>query len=217
MSRCFGCLLALLTLAACATSNEQVSRGAPKDGTPGEGRAAVAAFAQICVPLDRAEVAQRATRYGFAPIRREALPPAAAASLPPATTPFLRPGTSTPMLFWNDAGRCELVGDGLPTAEVEAEFARLLATLGASPNLAVAAASPEQLATLPADGPARPRQAAVVTPRALVAGAQRTIVLSVAPEGPRGPVVSMAMQRFSPTADTVPTTPRELPKDPIRL
>jgi hypothetical protein len=195
--RAFAALALAAALGACAATGTRPGAGVAQEEGGGEARAAVIAFAQICSRLDRPAVLREAGRFGFAPVRREALPPEAAAAVASGTTFILvRPGPNSPMLFWDDTPQCQLIASGLAPADVEAEFGRFLTTLGDSPQLSVAMASPEQLAALPADGPARPRQAAVVMPRALVGDAQRSFVLSVAPQGPVGPVVAMSTRRI---------------------
>lgn len=212
--RAFAALALVAALGACATAGPEPAAGIAQEGGGAEARAAVIAFARICSRLDRAAVLTEAARFGFAPVGRDALPPDAAAAVASGTTFILvRPGPNSPMLFWDDTPQCQLVASGLAPADVEAEFGRFLATLGDSPQLSVAMASPEQLAALPAEGPARPRQAAVVMPRTLVSDAQRSFVLSVAPQGPVGPVVAMSTRRIggaggvSPAAQPEAKTP----------
>jgi hypothetical protein len=211
-------LAALLGATACA------SPGAPKSAASGdantatsEARAAVAAFSRICGRLESGEIARRAASFGFMSLRRELLPPEATASLRPGTLVFIRPGEGTPMLFWHETRQCQLVMAGLATGEVEAEFTRMLASLAASSNLNVESASPAQLAALRGSEPLQARQAAIVTPRALVADGQRAFVLHIQADGPRGPVVSLTTAAVgdAPTPDG--TVVRQLPKDPVRL
>jgi hypothetical protein len=207
-------LLLALALGACAAPGTVPGAGPAKDAAGGEARAMVTAFGHICGRLDRAEVARRAGTYGFAPIRRDLLPADAQAQVARGeATIFIRPSPGTPMLFWNEAPRCELVFAGLPQAEVETEFTAFLEALARTGELTVATASPEQLAQLRRDGPAEPRKAAVVTPRVMVPGGQRTFMLLVSNEGPRAPVVSMVTARAG-TGGGAAASTRELPKDP---
>lgn len=193
--------LALGLLAACAQPGAGDKPFVQGQGATSPARAAMIAFGQICGRLDREEVARQAARFGFGQVRREALPADVQATMARENTIiFMRPVAGSPMVFWNEVPHCEMIAGGLPPAEVEAEFALFLTALGNSAELSVARASPEQLASLPVTGPARPRQAAIVMSRTLTAGTQRSFMLSVAQEPARPPVVALSTRRFVPGA-----------------
>ncbi len=202
-------LAALLAVGACAAPGQ---RGEAKDGPAGDAAALVSAFGQICGRLERAEVARNAARFGFFSLRRNALSGTEMAPRPPETAVFVRPNPGrNEMLFHTEAQNCTLMAGGIDPAAVETEFGRYLAALGSSREHSVAAAAPEQVASIQVSGMVRPRQLALVTPRAVVAGGTRIVMFSIAESrtGERAVALEMGVPR-APAA-----TPQQEPKDPL--
>lgn len=209
--RCAPALAALLSMAACAGPG---GRGDPKTAAGVDASvAAVHAFAQICGRLNRAAVMSEAARYGFFTPTPAALPADVVRELAGRNaTMLVRPQSNGPsLLFWEEVPHCELTPAGVDPAAVEAEFDRMLRTLGSAAGITLIRATPQQMARMEPNGPLRPRLMAVATPDALTPGTGRTFTLLTGSLNDGSPRVSMISRGLAPAAST-PSATRPQPQ-----
>lgn len=203
-------LVLSLGLGACAATG-------PAETIPGETAAAVAAFGQTCGRLERDAVMEGGRRFGFQPLRVEALPAEMAERLRRDNGEVLaRPGQRVSLLFWSPVPHCEMLLPGLPPDQLEREFAAYVDALARSQRVTVASASEAQLAQINERGPLRFRRLYLVTPRVMTDGPPTLMSLSVATEPDGTPRPALANRATQPGAATPAAVTPQIPKDPPR-
>ncbi len=205
-------LVALLSAAGCAPGGAPPGAGAQPGAAADTGRMAVAAFAEMCMNLDPAEIDRRARRFGFGEVRAPHRP----ASLAEGVRMYLRPSPAGPTLLFAGTSEpmCELGSPNLDARQVEAAFAEFVGVLSRSPQLAVRVASPEQVASAaPSAGGSRMRYAAMVMPAAVAPVPPSALILRANTEA-QTPFHVMIHRATTPGADPN-RTETSLPKDPV--